>query len=202
VNLVEFDYFPAFVDPDFGPSPETVSPTIISKNDNFAYSFNALVMTNTHLYYVQMTYTATNQTLVTLMTDVTAGITNYGPVADVVITDFSSFSDFRVDTFSISSYSHTEGDGSSLLAHGVVDNLSITVPPPPVANVSLAFAAGTWQAHFNSQSNWVYTMERTFDFQNWAAVSATAPGTGAGMSLSDTNAPGAKSFYRVRATIP
>ena len=78
--------------------------------------------------------------------------------------------DFRLDTLSISSYTD-DGFGDSILAHGVVDNFVVTVPPPPVQNLTNTSSNGVWQAQFLSRSNWVYTLERTTDFQSWTNVS-------------------------------
>ena len=84
----------------------------------------------------------------------------------------------------------------------MVSNLVVTVPPPPVQNLSGTFGNGHWQAQFISRTNWLYTLERTADFSSWTDVSATASGNGTNLFLSDDKAPADTGFYRVRAERP
>jgi hypothetical protein len=192
-NTWEFDYFP-----DSGHGA-TISPTIISSNNQFATTFAfPFVLDPGALFHVAMNYTATNQTLHTTMTRNGAPFAA-GAIPDVLLG--SSFSDFRLGQFAIINWSDAGADGS-LLAHGTVDNLVVTVPPPPVQNLSGSISNSTWQAQFTSQSNWLYTLERTTDFISWNDVSITAGGNGTNLSLPDTNALAGKSFYRVRADRP
>ena len=114
----------------------------------------------------------------------------------------ADFTDFRVDTFSITSYTDDGDDYDSVLAHGVVDNIAITTPPPPVADVVGFPTNGQWQVQFLSRSNWLYTLERTEDFASWTSASLSKSGSGSGMVLNDSNAPPQKAFYRVRAERP
>src|ERR1041385_3171949 len=191
-DLAEFDYFP---DSGFG---ATVSPTMISSNVQFATSFNSpLELTTNDLFHVSMSYTASNQTLVTVMTR--DGLA-FGPIADVRLD--TNFTDFRADHFAISSYTDAGQDpqfAGSFLAHGVVDNLVVTAPDPPILNLSGRQTNGAWRMEFTSRTNWLYTLERTGDFLSWSNVSLATPGVEGGLVLSDTNAVAAKAFYRVRA---
>ena len=84
----------------------------------------------------------------------------------------------------------------------MVDNVVVTVPPPPVQAVCGALTNGIWQVQFISRTNWVYILERTGDFQSWTPVSAAASGTGTNLVLLDTNAPAPTAFYRVSAQRP
>jgi hypothetical protein len=192
-NTWEFDYFP-----DSGHGA-TISPTIISSNNQFATTFAfPFVLDPGALFHVTMNYTATNQTLHTTMTR------NGTPFADGAIPDVllgSSFSDFRLDQFAVINWGDAGADGS-LLAHGTVDNFVITVPPPPVQNLTGAFSNNIWQAQFISQSNWLYTLEATADFVSWNDVSIATNGNGTNLFLPDTNTIAGKSFYRVRAGRP
>jgi hypothetical protein len=189
----EFDYFP-----DSGHGA-TISPTIISSNNQFATTFAfPFVLDPGALFHVTMNYTASNQILHTTMTR------NGTPFADGAIPDVllgSSFSDFRLDQFAVINWSDAGADGS-LLAHGTVDNFIVTVPPPPVQNLTGAFSNNVWQAQFISQSNWLYTLEATADFVSWNDVSIATGGNGTNLFLTDTNAISEKSFYRVRADRP
>jgi|APGre2960657468_1045069.scaffolds.fasta_scaffold02706_6 hypothetical protein len=193
-HVAEFNYFP---DSGFGAS---VSPTFISSNNQFASAFySSFTLTTNDLFRVTMIYTASNQTLVTLMTS--NGLP-FGPIEDVVIGTYP-FSDFRVDALSISSYTDAGQDpfyAGSILAHGVVDNLSVTTPPPPVENLAGGFSNQLWQMQFTSRTNWSYTLERSGDFVSWTTVSARVDGQVGTMTLSASNAPaGPANFYRVNA---
>ena len=209
-NLVEFDYFPKGSFEFGGQTFEvaaTTTPTFISTN-SFDYAptiFAPYIMelpTNI-VVHVQMNFTASSQTLITSLS--TNGATLFHP-PDVVLTDtnvsaFTPSDDYRVDTFSINSYSSAGDDFDSVFGHGIVDNVVISFPLP-IENFTGSFSSGVWQASFSSRSNWVYTLERTTDFQSWTAVSPSTPGNGAILLLQDSTALPQKAFYRARATRP
>lgn len=197
-NVAEFNYFP---DSGFGAS---VSPTFVSSNNQFAAAFfSSFTLTTNDLFHITMNYTASNLTLVTLMTS--NGLP-FGPIEDVILGGppyFIPFSDFRVDALSISSYTDAGQDplyAGSIKAHGTVDNFAVTIPSPPVKNLTGGFSNQTWQVQFTSRTNWSYTLERTGDFVSWTTVSSGVAGHGGALSLSETNAsPGPANFYRVNA---
>jgi len=200
-NVVEFDYFPAgyYDDPIFGhiALDPTVSPTLISSNHEFATSFTTpLELTVNDWFHITLTYTASDQTLATTL------LRNgqpYGAVANTVVS--SAFSDFRVDALSVTSYSGAGDSFDSVLAHGVVDNVSVTVPDGP--KLTGGFADGLWQVEFASRTNWLYLLERSPDFTNWTGVSVEKPGTGDTLILAETNRPAANAvFYRTNARRP
>jgi hypothetical protein len=83
-----------------------------------------------------------------------------------------------------------------------VDNFVVTVPPPPIQNLSGCFSHSNWQAQFISRSNWIYTLERTTNFVSWTDASIVTSGNGTNLFLPDTNAPTDKAFYRIRAEKP
>jgi hypothetical protein len=209
-NLFEFDYFPKGYFEFGGQTFEvaaTTTPTFISTN-SFDYAptiFAPYIMelpTNI-VVHVQMNFTAGNQTLVMSLTT-NGGVLFHPP--DVVLTDtnmsgFTVSDDFRVDTFSITSYSSVGDDFDSVFGHGIVDNVVISFPLP-IENFTGSFSNGVWQARFSSRSNWVYTLERTADFQSWTTVSPSAPGNGAVLLLQDSTALPQDAYYRVRATRP
>lgn len=195
-NLVEFNFFP---DTGFGP---TVWPAIWSTNSTLTYhganDYSILDLPLGVVLRITMSYTASNSTLVT--TIATNGV-SAAPINPVTLS--RNFTNFRVDSFAVESYSdggqETKSSGS-LLAHGVVDNLVITMPPPPVQNLRGALVNGQWQATFLSRTNWNYMMEATQDFSAWSDVSPSANGTGGELILQDTNAASFNTrFYRVKA---
>jgi hypothetical protein len=193
-DLVEFDYFP---DVGYG---ATVWPLFVDTNSLFNYngpSDYAIYAPNLgDWYHIVMTYTASNQAMVTTMTDFdqTTNITIVDPLDE-------SFTDFRVNTISVSSY-QDDGLGDSIYAQGVIDNIVITMPPPPVLNLTGTLSNGVWQAQFCSQSNWLYVLERTANFQCWTNVSPETPGSGTNLFLQDPNPPPVGAFYRVSASRP
>lgn len=78
----------------------------------------------------------------------------------------------------------------------------VTLPPPPIQNLTGAFSNGVWQVQFTDRTNWLYTLQRTADFQSWTAVSVPADGNRSSLFLQDTNPPANKAFYRINAQKP
>jgi hypothetical protein len=193
-NLVEFDYFPAGFYAGFGDVAPSISPTLISADNGFASGFDLVEMTTNDVFHIALNYSALSQTLRTAITR--NGIA-FGPVDDVPLG--TNFTDFRVDTIAIDDYSDVGDDYDSVLAHGTVDNLKITLPLPPVAEVAGGFSNQVWTVQLVSSTNWLYTLERTSDFQSWTAASSTVSGNGTNLVLIETNVPAVAGFYRVRA---
>ncbi len=207
-NVAEFDYYP-YGYYDFGgifPSPATTTPAFISGVNSFAYAPSVLSVYDNELptnrtIHVAMSFTASNQTAVVVVT--TNGV-SMGQFPALVLNSTNGFADtddFLVDMFSVTSYSSAGDDYDSVLAHGSVGNLVITLPPP-VQNLGGVVSNGVWQAQFGNHRNWLYTLERTTNFLSWTAVSPAMAGNGTNLFLSDTNAIGTKAFYRVRANRP
>jgi len=190
-NLVEFNFFPAF--DIFLP---TIDQVIVSTNNVWLYNDdNLMELTPGETFRVTMAYLSTIRTLTTVVSN--SG-TQYGLTQTITVpTNF----DFRVATFSVSSYSDVRDIGSTL-AHGIVDNVTVTVPSPPTENLSGKFVGTDWNVQFASRTNWLYTLERTADLTTWDNASETAPGDDATLALSDTNPPTETTLYRVRARRP
>lgn len=193
-HLVEFDYFPAA---DF--IAATVSPAIVSSNSQFATSFTfPLEMTTGDWFQIEISYTGSNQTLVTTMTR--NGVP-FGPIQDVKLT--ASFTDFRVDAVAVSSYNDAGDAFGSVLARGVIDNVLVTLPPPPASDLAVSLSNGVAQIEFTGRTNWIYTLDRTADFEAWTSLPAARPGIEGRLVLPDFNASaGTHWFYRVRAERP
>ncbi len=198
-SIVEFDYFPAGYYPDFNYySTPTVSPSVVSSNNTeFVAQFAELELTNGLLFHVKLDYAASSATLHTTLTCNGAAV---GPVPDLALA--TNFTDFRVDTIAISSYSDRGDAYDSVLAHGIMDNLVATTPVPPVTQVTGSETNGIWQVQFLSRSNWVYGLERTTDAKLWTALPSTAPGNGSILVLQDPTPPAGAAWYRVRAQKP
>ena len=83
-----------------------------------------------------MNYSASNRVL---RTSATKNALPFGPLGDVVLP--AGF-DFRVDSFAVSSYSDAiqappTNYYGSVLAHGVVDNVQLSLPPPLLTRLTI-----------------------------------------------------------------
>jgi hypothetical protein len=188
-NLFELDYFP---DTGFG---DSIDATLIDTNVGFtdfyfAYDNKSLLPGITYqitLVHAAGTTNLTGQVLTNGVLYTSLPFTYAGPITD-----------FRIDTLSISSY-QDDGFGDSILAHGVVDNFVITLPPPPVQNLIGFFTNSTWQVEFTSRTNWYYNLERSTNLLSWSSVSDPVESTGTNMIFMDLNPPSNKAFYRINA---
>jgi hypothetical protein len=208
-NVAEFDYYTDgyyFFGDVYYPAPATTTPSFISGVDSYDYApVNLSVYENelptNQTVHVTFAYTASNQTAVVVLT--TNGVP-LGQPTNLVLNSANGFADsddFQVDMFSISSYSSVGDDYDSVLAHGSVANLAVTLPPP-AQNLTGGFSHGVWQVQFTDHTNWLYTLQRSTDFVSWADASVTTNGNGTNLILQDPNAPTDKAFYRVRANRP
>jgi hypothetical protein len=209
-NVAEFGYYAHGYYDYFGTiydSPAAAVPSFISGVNSFDYApqilsvYDCELPTNQTLH-VSLVYTATNQTAVLTIT------TNGVPVAafpDLALDGSNGFTDtnydFLVDTFSISSYSSAGDDYDSILAHGTVANIHVTVPPP-AWNLVGSFTNDLWRVNFSARTNWLYTLQRTTDFQSWTNVSPVLAGSNGDLFLQDTNPIGGQAFYRIQAERP
>ena len=196
-NLFEFDYYP---DGGFGPSIDGTMAdfTVTATNtSHFYFVYDNLPLNPGTVYHVVLNHPAGAH-------DLRGMVLTNGSVYTALPNSFPGpITDFRLDTVSISSYTSKDDPyGDSVLAHGAVDNILVTLPPPPITTAIGAFTNGAWQVQFASQTNWVYALQRTYDFQTWNEVFPAANGTGGPITLSDTNPPTANAFYRVRANRP
>ena len=210
-DIAEFDCYPyGFYDEGGGQiydSPPHVVPSFVSSEG--AYSPNdlnpdyVLALPTNQVMHVTMTYNGEAQTA---MITVTTNGVPVGSLPNLVLNttnnnNFTASDDYSVDMFSIASFTSIGDDYDSLLAHGVVANLRIELPPP-VQNLTGAFSNGVWQVQFSDRTNWVYTLERTTDFASWSDASDPAAGNGTTLVLQDTNALSGHAYYRVRANRP
>lgn len=197
-NLAEWDYF---WDSGYG---ATVWPAFIDTNSNFNYNgstdYAVYSLTLGDTYHVTLAFNAADQLAV-------ATLTNAEQTSGVYISQaFTNFlTDFRLDTFSISSYSDAGQDplyAGSVLAHGTVANLVVAAPSPPVQNITGALPNGRWQVQFTGRAEWIYTLERTTGFTSWTNVTSLTNSSPGPVVLSDLPPAGAHAFYRVQANLP
>lgn len=193
-NLFEFDYFP---DNGIGQPAivATLSDTNVSSTNtrDFYFVYDNQPLNSGVVYHIVLTHTAGQPTI---SGEVFANGQLYSSLPGPF---YGPITDFRLDTISVSSYSDP---GNSLLAHGTVDNFVITLPPPPVQNFSGTLTNGIWQAQFLSQSDWLYTLQRTTNFISWDNVSIATSGNGTNLFLPDNHPPPDNAFYRIRADRP
>lgn len=195
-NLVEFDYFP---DAGFG---DTFATTVVATNNVFAFAHNfPLTLSTGQVFRITLAYAASNQVLRT------SALRNGMPFSPMDDVSLASAPDFRVDSFAVISYSDAIQAGlpkyhGSVLAHGVVDNVQLVLPPPPMGSVSLRRTSSIWSVEFAGRTSWIYTLEGSTSVTSWQPIGAARSGTGVLLGLQDTNAPMPKLFYRVRADRP
>lgn len=209
-NIAEFDYYTDGYY-DFGviyPSAAATVPSFISGVDSYAYcpadisQFNNVLPTNQTIR-VTMSFTASNQTAVVTLTNNGVSLGNLPPLGLNSANGFKTNDNFFADTFAISSYSSFGDDYDSVLAHGTVDNIVVTVPPPPMQDLAVSFNGSQWQAHFTGQNQWHYVLERSTNLTAWLEInSLDSTNANIVMTLTDTNIPADRAFYRIRADRP
>lgn len=186
-NIAEFDFFP---DSGFGAS---LNGTMADASSTFTFAYVNQPMNYGTTYRVILTHAPGAQILNGQV------LTNGQLYATFPFSYISTgFNNFELDTVAVCSYSDVNGWGSSILAHGIVDNF-IVAAPLPVGTLNL-LAPG--EVSFASDTNWVYTLESSSNLVNWSAAAPTTPGNGTNLVLQATSAPTDNAFYRVRADLP
>jgi hypothetical protein len=193
-DLFEFDYYA-----DNGIGQPSMVATMTDTNvgpankKDFYFVYDNQPLNPGTTYHIVLTHAAGT-------TNLSGQVSVSGQIYSSLPSVFAGpITDFRIDTVSITSYG---GGSGATPAHGTVDNLAVTLPPPPVQNLAVAFMNNFWTAQFISRSNWLYTLQRTTNFSSWNSVSPATNGNGTNLFLSDTNPPGAAAFYRISAQRP
>ena len=196
-SIVEFSYFP---DSGFG---ATVGTEIVSTNNQFAYSHTFPVeLTVSETYRVKMSFDAATQIL---SAEILHDGQPYGEPPNNTVRSLSytsNFGDFALDAFSITTYSHAGQSppqfAGSVLAHGIVDDIVIAWPDPPIKMIGGFRNGSQWVVRFEGLAGWNYILERTTDFQTWTEVASATNAS----ELADENPPAELAFYRVTANRP
>jgi hypothetical protein len=209
-DVVEFGYYTAGFY-DYGgiiyPSPASAVPSFIPGNEPHHYApvfvsaFEA-TLPLAQAIHVRLAYSSATQAAVLTLAANGQPLSQFAPLQlnDPNNSQFTPTDTFHVDTFSVSSYSSAGDPFDSVRAQGTIDNLTITVQRQPITWMTGGLTTnGLWEAQFFARSNWVYTLERSVDLQTWDTTGASAAGADALTTLVDTNAPPARSFYRVHA---
>jgi hypothetical protein len=190
-NVFEFDYFP----PDDYGDPASDDATLVDAGANFYFSYDNQILNSNVTYHVLLLHQANTATISGEIFTNGQLMTSLPSVYSDVSGDDSGA--FQLDTLSISSYAD-DGFGDDILAHGSVRKIAVA-SPLPIGAIN-ALAAG--QVQFASDASWLYTLQRTEDFQTWTNVVLAISGNGTNLFLQDTNPPPDKAFYRVRAHLP
>jgi hypothetical protein len=188
-NLFEFDYYPDGPE-SYGPS---IDAALVDTNDNFYFAFDdTQPMLNGVDYRVVLIHRAGDSSI-------SGTVYTNGQVFSALPYVYNaSTNDFQLDTLAIENYTTLGDIYNSLLAHGTIANL-VFASPLPIDSVK-TLSAGKIQ--FTSDTNWLYTIEQTTNFQNWISAAPTLFGTGTNLILSATNLSSPKEFYRVRTDLP
>ena len=190
-NLFEFDYFPA----DGNGDPASIDATLKDSQPGYAglyWVYDNLPLNPGVTCQVVLIHRAGE-------CGITGVVYTNGQVVTSLpkVADNGTVGDFQLDTLSVSCFTD-DGYGDSLLAHGMVGNIAFATPLP----VGMVQTPAAGQVQFTSDTNWLYTLEQSADFQTWTAAAPPAFGTGTNLLLQATNPPAKQSFYRVRADLP
>ena len=71
-----------------------------------------------------------------------------------------------------------------------------------VKNLNGSIQGSQWNAQFLGCTNWLYSLERSTNLQNWTAVTNGVPGNSTSVNLIDPTPPEGQAFYRIRADKP
>lgn len=98
---------------------------------------------------------------------------------------------FTLTATSTSGANDASGDGLSFVLNSRVDKA--------LKILSGDFQSGEWQVKISSSTNRLYSLERSQNLTNWAAVGSQVPGNGGVLMLPDSSHPPGQAFYRVRS---
>ena len=192
-NLAEFDFYPGIA----GELP-SLDATLVDSSGIYYFAYADLPWNFGQIYRVTISHAAGSSAL-------TAQILTNGQVYTTLPGVYNEGTgDFRLDSVAIISYSEADSAGygygpSSILAHGLVKNMMVTAPQPPVTYASGNLTNGDWQAQFGGRTNWTYTLQASPDLRNWSPVTPATAGVNGLMTLLDTNVMTQRRFYRVSA---
>jgi hypothetical protein len=194
-NVFEFDFYPAVTSGDY-PEPETVSASIVDADANYEWNADYQSLIPGVTYHIVLLHYANSS-------GISGVIYTNGQVMSVfpLVNNYYPTNDdgaFIVDTLSITSYADDGYGDEDIFAQGTIDNLSFASPLP----VGLIQTLTAGQIQFSSDTNWLYTLEQSTNFQTWTPAAPVIFGNGTNLVLQATNAPAGECFYRVRADLP
>lgn len=197
-DLVEFNYFPA---------GGAISPTLAA----VAIGTNNLRWTTLHVFPAELTAGQAYEIAVAFdPADQTLRLTAYR--GDEFIASESQpldrgFSDFRVDAFSVTSFSgagQPANYAGTLFARGWVDDIVVAYPDPPRPEVELTRSGVVKLPNGTAPFGWVPVLERTLEATagSWQTVETLTAMEASRWVLEDKHPPSDKALYRVRLDRP
>jgi hypothetical protein len=189
-NVFEFDYFP---DSGFG---ATISPTVISSNNEFATTFILKEVTTGDVFRISMRADDDEGEVSTFVRR------NGEFYASDVFQYPMNFTDFAVDTVAIASYSDAgqfPDFAGSVLAHGSVDNIIVDTGSVMLNMEFIGrFENGNWRMDFDTLPEWTYFIDRTEDFADWFLVGSYFSTNYGRATITHTNPPASRAqFYKL-----
>jgi hypothetical protein len=188
-DLFEFNYFPDGPQ-SYGPS---IDATLVDADSYFYFAYETSRMENDLTYHIVLIHQAGEAAISGVV------FTNGQVFTKLPLFGAYGADDFKLDTLAICNYTTADDIyGDSLLVHGTVDNLAFASPLP--VSAIRTTTAGTIQ--FAATTNWLYTLQRTTDFQTWTNVAtAISPGQ-SNLILHDPSPLVGGASYRVNADLP
>lgn len=192
-DLVEWNWFP---DTGFG---ATVSPVIVSTAGSFFPAFTLQELIPGVSYTVTVEWNSAGRLL--------RAVLDSGGDRIPVVSEVSfpaDAGDFAVDAFAIASYSDAGQTppefAGSLLATGLVDNVSLWVARPAGPRLALARSGSGWRVSWTGWPGWTYRVEGTDDPSRWSTVGEVTASSPGPVFVDDPRPAGHARFYRVVAS--
>ena len=182
INLVEWDFFPQPADSLYS---SAISTTIVTSARRFFPSFTTQVdLTPGDTFHIELRYTASTRTLATRMTR-NGG--DFGSLESAVLKETGG--DFRVDAFSLSSYSDVGQDpayAGSILATGEVDNVELEFDQLVGPSIEGRAVGATWRVTAPAIPGFWYQLERSRDLAVWERSGEPVRADGTWVELIDS----------------
>jgi len=190
-DLLELDYFPSYV---YAGTvyPDSEDATLIdSSAENYYFAYDNQTLPAGVTCRVVLIHPAGAETISGEI------FTNGQVMSTLPLTYGSGLGAFQVDTLAVMNYAD-DGFGDSIFAQGTIGKIAFASPLP----IGMVQTTAAGQIQFNSDTNWLYTLEQSPDFQTWSPAAAAVFGNSTNLFLQATNLPPGPMFYRVRADLP
>jgi hypothetical protein len=197
-DLVEFNYFPG---------AGAISPTFAA----VAIGTNNLRWTTLHVFPVELT-TGRPYDVSVAFDPVDQSLQlrasrDLEIVAAESVPLHAGFSDFRVDAFSVTSFSgagQPANYAGSLLARGWVDDIVVTFPEPPRPALQSAGRGTVKLPNHAAANGWIPFLERAKGDapRSWETIPSTLRMEGSQWILEDSHPPADQGLYQVRLERP
>jgi hypothetical protein len=190
-NIVEFDYFPASA---------TITPTlsvVAVATNNLRWATRNLFpfeLVHGEPYRVEVSHRAA-EGLLALDVSIRGEIFARGTV-----TIGSGFGDFRLDAFSITSYSgehQPAGYAGEIQATGSLDDIELEFPDPPDTRITLSVDSQQRQISIPATAGWQPRLLRSEDVVSWTDIPSEVRADAGKWILIDAAPPAPWAAYRI-----